>query len=147
MLNLTSLLMLFMFTGGVAHAAPTAPGDRADNHQSGPTAPDRDRPRNDASGPRGGNDSARPGNRASGPRGNRHTAPGSRAGTRHNRPGTAHHGVRHGHHSKARPPAHRPRGDARHVHQHHNGHDWRWELGHWVGLRWMPGHWVIVIRL
>ena len=81
------------------------------------------------------------------PRGNRHAAPGSRAGTRHNRPAGAHHGVRHGNHSKARPPAHRPHGHARHAHQHHNGHDWRWELGHWVGWKWVPGHWVIVIRL
>lgn len=147
MLNLTSLLTLFMFTGGVAHAVPNAPGDRADNHQSGPSAPDRDGPGKDASGPRGGKDSAGPGDRASGPRGNRHNAPGSRAVAHHNRPGAAHHGVRHGNHSKARPPAHRPHGHARHAHQHHNGHDWRWELGHWVGWKWVPGHWVIVIRL
>ena len=147
MLNLTSLLTLFDFTvewhmqcrtlretGQTTISLVRAPLIGTDQAKI-------------ASGPRGGKDPAGPGDRASGPRGNRHNAPGSRAGAHHNRPGAAHHGVRHGNHSKARPPAHRPHGHARHAHQHHNGHDWRWELGHWVGWHWVPGHWVIVIRL
>jgi len=86
MLNLTSILMLFMVNGGVAHAVPNAPGDRADSHQSGPTAPDRNGPRGDASGPKGGKDSAGPGNRAPTPRGSRHAAAGPRHGAHHSRP-------------------------------------------------------------